>query len=400
MTDYRAGRLYTFAGEYLDESGSGGVLADPSGGVSLTITYGSGGPVVAGPYVYAGSSTPISGEVYRHSTGAYAVDWLIPVSAASGVYAFTWTFTDGPFATQYPAIENIPVIGGGVTPPAAPDTGFWTGTLSGGGVTIPLGGVDADGVGWALLKVEGWDSPDTVGGVAQNGSDHGGIPGPQYYAPRMLTLTVQANAPSQAARDEARAMMQQAAGIDALGLFTYDEPVPKQAAVRRSGRVSETYPTLCQARFSVLLVAPDPRKYSTQTKAVTCSPTGPLLGIAAPLTAPVTLPAQPPAPIVSVENGGRFETRPQVQISGPLIGPALYNQTTGQLVSFSTLTLGAADVLVVDFHGRLGYLNGSPRFADLPSSWWTLQPGTTQVALQGAAATGSQMTITYQDAWM
>jgi len=400
VTDYRAGRTYTLTGEYYNEAGARGVLADPTGGVSLTITYGSGGPTVAGPFVYAGSSTPTSGEIYRQAIGTYAIDWLIPYSAASGVYVLTWTFTDGPFGTPYPAVENVAIIGGGLTPPVAPDTGFWTGTLTGGGVTIPLGGVDENGVGWALLKVGGWDSPDTVGGVAQYGGDHGGIPGPQYYTPRMITLTVQANAPTQAARDEARAMMQQAAGINDLGLFTYDEPVPKQAAVRRSGRVPETYPTLCQCRFSVLLVAPDPRKYSTQTKQVTCSPTGPVLGIAAPLTAPVALPAQPPAPVVALENDGRFETRPRVLISGPITGPGLYNQTTGQLVSFSTLALAAGDSLVVDFQAKLGYLNGSPRFADLASSWWTLAPGTTQVVLQGAAATGSQMTVTYQDAWM
>lgn len=400
MTDYVAGKTYTFTGEYFNEAGGSGVLADPSGGVALSITYGSGGPTVAGPFIYSGATSPTSGQIYRQSAGTYAIDWQIPYSAASGVYVFTWTFTDGPFGTQYPAMENIAIIGGGVTPPATPDIGFWTGSLTGGGITIPLGGVDEFGVGWALLGVDGWDSPDTVGGVAQNGSDHGGIPGPQYYASRMITLRVQANAPSQAARDEARAMMQQAAGINDLGTFVYNEPVPKQAAVRRSGRVSEVCPTLCSVRFSALLVAPDPRKYSTQTKSVVCSPTGPLLGIVAPLTAPIALPAQPPAPIVAVETDGRFETRPTVTISGPITGPGLYNQTTGQLVSFSTLTLGGGDVLVVDFKGKIAYLNGSPRFADLASSWWTLTPGTTQVVLQGAAATGSQMTITYQDAWM
>lgn len=398
-TTYQAGQPYTVTGEYYNEAGAGGVLVDPTGGVSLTITYGSGGDVVAGPIPYAGASAPTDGQLYRVGPGVYAYDWLVPYSAAAGVYVMNWTFTDGPFGTVYEGFENVTVLGGGVTPTAGPDTGFWTGSLTGGGVTIPLGGVDDNGVGWALLKVDGWDSPDTVGSVAQYGGDHGGIPSPQYYAPRMVTLSVWACAPSHAARDEARAMMQQAATVSDLGLFVYDEPVPKQAAVRRSGRLIESCPTLFDVVFSVLLIAPDPRKYGTQTRTVTASANLQSLGLAAPLTAPVALPAQPPAGSATVTNAGRFETRPTVTVSGPITAPALYNQTSGQTVKFSTLTLAASDRLTVDFQAKLAYLNGSPRFADLASAWWTLTPGVTQIVLQGGG-TGAQMTITYQDAWM
>jgi len=400
VSDFRAGDVATFTGEYFSVFGPSGVLVDPTGGVSLTITYGSGGPVVAGPIDYSGATSPTPGQVYRLSTGVFAYDWTIPDSAASGVYVMNWTFTDGPFDTQVPAVENVPVIGGRIAPPATPDIGYWTGTLSNNGVTIPLGAVDNNGIGWALLKVEGWDSAPTVGGVAQRGGDHGGIPSPQYYGPRPITLTVSATAPSQALRDTARAMLQQAVDVDSLGLFVYDEPIPKQALARRSGKIPETYPTLTSVDFSVLLIAPDPRKYGTQTRTVTASVTAPSLGIAAPLTAPITLPAQPPPGSATVENGGNFETRPVVTISGPIDGPALYNQTAGRVVSFSTLNLAASDVLTVDFANRIADLNGALRVADLSSAWWTLPPGETQIVLQGAAAAGAQMTITYQDAWM
>lgn len=394
MTDYRAGQSATFTAEYFNEFGAGGTLVDPSGDVSVTITYGTGGDVVAGPFTYSG------GQITRQSAGIYAFDWLIPYSAATGVYVMNWVFTDGPFATQIPAVENIYIIGGAVTPPANPDTGFWTGVLANNGVSIPLGGVDANGVGWALLKVDGWDGAPTVGQVVQRGGDHGGIASPQWFGPRTPALTVFASCPSQAARDTARAMMQQAVDVNSLGVFQYDEPVPKWAAVRRSGVLRESYPTLTDVQFSVLLVAPDPRKYGTQTKTVVASATGVRLGVAAPLTAPISLPAQPPLGAATVVNAGNFETRPTVKITGPITGPALYCQTTGQTVSFSSLSLGASDVLVVDFAQKLGYLNGAFRSADLASSWWTLAPGTTQIVLQGAAGAGSQMTITYQDAWM
>ena len=57
---------------------------------------------------------------------------------------------------------------------------------------------------------------------------------PQYYAARAITLTVTASAPTQALRDLARALLQHAVPISDLAVFTYNEPVPKQAAVRRS----------------------------------------------------------------------------------------------------------------------------------------------------------------------
>lgn len=58
--------------------------------------------------------------------------------------------------------------------------------------------MDGDGVAWLLLKVDGMDSAPTVGQVLQRAGDHGGHPAPQFYGPRVITLTVQASEPTQA----------------------------------------------------------------------------------------------------------------------------------------------------------------------------------------------------------
>lgn len=400
MTDIRAGQTVTVTGEYFNQPGLAGVLTDPTGSITLTITYGTGGTVVAGPFTYAGASLPTSGQIYRQSQGVYQFDWSIPYSVATGIYVMNWVFVDGPHATQFDGFENVPITGGGVTPPASPDIGFWTGSLSGNGITIPLGGVDDQGVGWILEGVDGWDGAPTVGQLMQRGGDHGGYLSPQYYGPRPITLRVSINTVSQAVRDAARARMQQAADVNAPSTFVYNEAVPKTVQARRSGVLKESSDTLVDCSFTVLLIAPDPRKYGTQTKVITASANGQLLGIAAPLTAPITLPAQPPAGSATVENDGNFETLPTIAIAGPISQPAIYNQTSGQTVSFSTLVLAASDILTVDFANRVAYLNGSFRPADASSAWFRLLPGVTQLVLQGAAAAGSQMTITYQDAWM
>lgn len=402
MTVYQAGSPYTFTADYYNEPSAAGVLVDPSGPVQVTITYGTTGTTVAGPFTYNGASAPSSNAVYRVSPGVYAYQWTIPQSAAAGVYVANWLFTDGPEATQYFGEENITVSALGVTPSPSSDVGFWTGSLAyaSAGVTIPLGSTDSNGITWLLLKADGLDGVPTVGQVIQRAGDHGGYPAPQFYGPRPITLTVQASAPTQALRDTARALMQQAVPVSDLATLVFNEAIPKTMQVRRSGRLIEAYPTLLDVIFTVGLVAPDPRKYGTQTYAPSAGANGQLLGITPPLTPPILPPAQPPPGSITLTNHGNFETRPLITITGPISSPALYNQTTGQTISFSTLTLGAADQLTVDLNARTAYLNNSFRPADLTSSWWVLSPGTNQIVLQGSAATGSQMTVTYQDAWM
>ena len=49
-----------------------------------------------------------------------------------------------------------------------------------------------------------------------------------------------ASSPTQAIRDQARAFMQQVVPICDLGVFTYDEPVPKLAYVRRNASADVT----------------------------------------------------------------------------------------------------------------------------------------------------------------
>ena len=65
------------------------------------------------------------------------------------------------------------------------------------------------------------------------------------------------------------------------------------------------------------------------------------------------------------------------------------------------LTLGATDVLVVDLNAKQATFNGAVRPADLFSAWWVMpQQTTTTVQVTGTGGTGSQMTVTWRDAWI
>lgn len=285
------------------------------------------------------------------------------------------------------------------------DVGYWTGGILyspavGPATDLEFGTVDAVGVAWMLNSVAGDDGPGTAGQVVQQAGDHGGWATPQYYAPRTLTLTVTASAPSQALRDVARATMQQAVPVSDLALLRLDEPIPKQMYVRRSGPLTEVRPVLTDVVFTIGLVAPDPRKYGTVLHQLTANQGSGPAGLAPPWTPPITLPAGAPPMGVSASNAGSFETRPVVKITGPITAPAVVNQTTGQTVSFSALTLSSTDVLAVDFLNKQALLNGGYRTADLASSWWVMPPGTTGIRVTGTGGTGSSMTVQWRDSWI
>lgn len=395
---------------------STGMPADATS-VQLDITYGGLAGSVAdvpggGSFYFTGATSSAPGQIWTTGTGLYSFAWQIPASAPSGAYVANWTCTFG--GRTWEGTENFWVAGGNPVAVPAGDIGFWTGSIAYQPpatnlaqltpVSIPLGAVDGNGIAWLINKLEGWDGPDVQGGgVIPRSGDHGAISAPQYYAARNMTLTLTAMAPTQALRDLARALLQQAVPVSDLAVFTYDEPIPKQAQVRRSGKVTETYSDRCAVQFAVGLVAPDPRKYGAQvmdTGLVNASPTTGI-GIVFPAVFPVTFPAQPPGGSVLITNVGTFETRPVITVSGPVTAPSLLNATTGQTVSWSQLTLGPGDALVADFNARQATLNGIYRPADLGSSWWVLPPGVPcTVELGGNLGSGAAIQASWSPAWI
>lgn len=286
------------------------------------------------------------------------------------------------------------------------DLGYWTGSISyqpnwsPAPIACQFGQTDANGVDWLWMQMQGWDSPPVVGTVVQRTSDHGGWPTEQYFTARTITLTVQASAPTQAARDVARAALQACLPVNELALLTYNEPVPKTVMVRRASQIIETNVTLTDTQFACVLIAPDPRKYSAVVKSLVTTMQNTTYGVTSPWTMPMTLPAQPLSGSVSAINAGNFETRPIITVAGPLSNPSIMHVEDGRFISFTGMTLGAGDRLVVDTDARISTLNGAYRTADLTSWWWVLQPGSHTIMLGGNTTGAATMTVTYSDAWI
>ena len=81
------------------------------------------------------------------------------------------------------------------------------------------------------------------------------------------------------------------AGSLADTLLTVWETTPKQALVRRSGKPLMQYITDTKASYSVLVTAPDPRRYSTTQSTGTTALPSVSGGLAFPITFPITFSA-------------------------------------------------------------------------------------------------------------
>ena len=397
-----------------------GVLTDPTS-LTLDITYGLMAGLTAdyaGSYTYTGASAPAPEVIWRTGVGTYQFWWDVPAQGTlPGIYVANWSAQYGPLGDMFMAVENFPVLTGGLfVPVPSGDTGFWTGSLTyqpswaTSPFVISFGATDSNGITWLWKGITGWDSPPTAGtGVIQRSADHGGWPAPQFYGPRIITLTVMASAPSQALRDLARAQLEQVVppgGTSGdLATLQYNEPVPKTAQVRRNSgaQITETYPTLSDVEFSIPLVAPDPRKYATPPQSAGLVIPAPSSN---PLTLPFSLPVSFPGNIppsstaVTAYNTGTFETRPTLTVTGPITSPSVVNAATAQQISFTGLTLAGTDLLVLDTDNRQAQVNGSFYPADVSSAWFVLQPGATQIYLDGITTGGASLTVVYSPAYV
>ena len=320
--------------ELLMDFWQGGSLADPAD-VQLDVTFGSGlgtGTDAAGPFYYSDASSDTPGQVWRISTGQYAFTWQVPASAQIGAYVANWTCTyDG---AEFLGADNIWIQG--MSPASRAVRGSRLldrrpDLRRRAGHRVRGDRPQRDDV--AVAEDQGWDGAPVQGaGVIPRSGDHGAWASPQFYAARTLTLTCTASAQSQALRDVARAQLQQAVPISDLAVLRYDEPIPKVAYVRRSGAVTEAYPTLADVTFTVGLVAPDMRKYAATGKTVTISPvpSGGGGGMVVPFAVPFALDAAvPPGSTIAV-NAGNFGSPPVAVINGPVTGPSLANLTCGR----------------------------------------------------------------------
>lgn len=272
--------------------------------------------------------------------------------------------------------------------------------------TLRLGAVDDAGVAWYLQTMDGWDSPEVRADLQDREADHGSWFSPVYFGPRPITLGGTVEAPDRTTLQNAMDRLQVSAGLADTTLTVW-EATPKQATVRRSGKLLMQYVSDRTATWSAMVTAADPRRYGTAQQSGTTGLPVTTGGLAFPVTFPISFSATSVSGQINAVNQGTFETRPVLTIAGPVVAPtvsALYpDGTVRQLIYSQDLQTG--DVLAIDTDTHTVTLNGAVsrrRFMTVSAGWPTIPAGAS-VNYQFQSSTynaTAMLTATWRSAWM
>jgi hypothetical protein len=298
--------------------------------------------------------------------------------------------------------------------PAAPSTyrpGIGT-TLSGWSVELDgwsAGAMDANLTEWWITAVEGWrDRPAMRVSSQARQADHGSFDAPSYLDSRIITIEGTAVCPDEdtayLSADIMASVCQDPAVLYPLVVIEPGRPV-RRANVRLNAgtKVGEPYGAGAVAfDWSLLLRAPDPRRYADTETAVTLTlPSGADAGLQIPFTVPFYIPDSGVSTNrATVINEGTFATRPVVTFVGPVGSPAIVNLTQGKTLAFD-ISITSGQTLVVDFASRSVLLDGTVSRAytiAYGSAWWDLAPGSNDVQYAGVGS-GTAL-LTYRSSWL
>jgi Siphovirus-type tail component, C-terminal domain len=197
-------------------------------------------------------------------------------------------------------------------------------------------------------------------------------------------------------------------GNPALGLstlvVTQTGYQTRQAQVRRSSDVKTEPMSPTSFRWSIILVAPDPRRYSNAATSLSAGlPQVGSGGLVFPLVFPLTFGSGTSGGQLLLTNNGTMATWPSWDILGPVTGPVITNLDTGQRLAFDpAFTVAAGQHLLINPDAKTVFLGGVSRRASLfIAEWFDVPPGSVNVRFSSASGAdpAALLTATWRDAW-
>lgn len=272
-----------------------------------------------------------------------------------------------------------------------------------GGITIN-GSTDANGCDWILTKETGWfGSPAIKTARTDKPAARGLYRGNEFRGGRVMSLEGTVSAPNVNAL---RAAQRAVAGICPDPHAQYPLTVIEEsgyssyANVALDGEILTTPVSALSVTFSIQLVAPDPRKFSSNpTTLSTLLASGGSGGVMYPVTYPVSygVPGVPGA--LQLTNHGTADADPLCVLKGPLTSPLLIRGDTGDTVTYNG-TLSATDTLVIDFNTGNVTLNGVNRRSLVSALNWFSIPANSSISLLFRSANTSDtgtLSVTFGD---
>lgn len=276
------------------------------------------------------------------------------------------------------------------------------------------------GTPYDVIELDGWiDLPPYSLTDVLKPNAPGAWPGPMYLQQRTITLTLQTAGTAGFTGTPTTA--QYAANLAALkritnpGLDTTAE-IPMvvqlagqqlQASVRCQQRtipITQGYASPGLDKQTLQLVASDPRIYLPGVQSASCGLFAAVGGLTYPITYPIQWGTITSSGSLTIANAGDAWTPPTFTITGGGHTPTITRQDTGASLILD-LNLMAADTLVIDVLNEDILLDGSSIYSALdpasdPISDFLIAPGTTTLGLSVASGTGTQLTASWQAAYV
>ena len=261
---------------------------------------------------------------------------------------------------------------------------------------------DEFGVEWITEKVDGWEgSPSSTLVIAQRTRSAGGWAGDAFSLPRSMAISGRVSAPTSDLLSDAIDRLNDAVSNFETLLTVGESGRSRWCMVRRAGDVLTATNNL-SAKWSIQLVALDPRKFGDELTASTGLPSS-SGGLLLPATVPFSIEAVTNSGQVSLENVGN-ESGPVVcRIDGPCPGPIVTHVGSGlALVFASSLVLGVGQWLDIDMEARSVLANGQASRSGwvISRGWSNFTPGQNTWAFTAASYdSGAQLTVSATPAW-
>lgn len=260
---------------------------------------------------------------------------------------------------------------------------------------------DDQGVRWKLTKLDGWfDGWEGSSTVDQKSQADGAWVSPQYAGPRVIHLAGSFTTDSW--DDGTRAWDRLLAQIPfrqlgTLRVSTGEGTEPELTALIRQHEKPVVTRHHGRGDFSLSVIAPDPRRYSSTARTSSLVLPAVTGGIAYPITYPVTYPASTTQSQATMFNDGNTTTYPTLLVVGPCPPARLVNLTTGEAMRIID-PVPADQALVIDSLNRVATTGGQAR--RVLGSWWGLVPGANEISFSSDGYdAAAQLLISYRSAW-
>lgn len=267
-----------------------------------------------------------------------------------------------------------------------------------------LNAVDDNGTRWVVQKFEGWGSPASTAQFTQRARGNGSTSSEAFCQDRVMVLEGLILTESPELLSAAVDLLNASVTLEQFTMIVSETGYVRHVIAQRQGEVIITRFNNRQARFSIQVVATDPRKFGGLISVSTPLPssTG---GATYPITYPRIYTGVSETGRVTINNIGNTQAPVWLRVDGPIPAGGWTATHVGkkQALTFATsLALTSGEFVTVDMDRREVLAQGQAARAGYVTSrgWFSLDPGVNEIAFSAANYSATaQLTVTTKPAW-